>query len=89
MEEARAKAKIMRFLKRFIAREVFLTLLGSPAISTAAANYFAHVWGFNHRTHRPSKRTDGNCGDPKSAIVAPGKSLSIALDYFYLLQRGR
>ena len=35
MEEGRIKPKIMRCLKRFIAREVFHTLLGRPAIRTA------------------------------------------------------
>ena len=37
MEEGGSKAEIMRCLKRFIAREVFHTLLGRPAVRTAAA----------------------------------------------------
>ena len=36
MEEGRSEPVIMRCLKRFIAREVFHTLLGRPAIDTTA-----------------------------------------------------
>ena len=36
MEEGRSKPEIMRCLKRFIAREVFHTLLGRPPVRTAA-----------------------------------------------------
>jgi hypothetical protein len=36
MEEGRSKPEIMRRLKRFIAREVFHTLLGRPPVRTAA-----------------------------------------------------
>ena len=36
MEESRSKPEIMRCLKRFIAREVFHTLLGRPPVRTAA-----------------------------------------------------
>jgi transposase len=36
MEEGRSKPEIMRCLKRFIAREVFHTLLGRPPLRTAA-----------------------------------------------------
>lgn len=37
LKEGRSKAEIMRCLKRFIAREVFLTLPGRPPVRTAAA----------------------------------------------------
>jgi transposase len=37
LKEGRSKAEIMRCLKRFIAREVFHTLLGRPPVRTAAA----------------------------------------------------
>ena len=36
LKEGRSKAEIMRCLKRFIAREVFHTLLGRPPVRTAA-----------------------------------------------------
>ena len=36
MEEGRSKPEIMRWLKRFIAREVFHTLLGRPPVRTSA-----------------------------------------------------
>lgn len=37
LREGRSKAEIIRCLKRFIAREVFHTLLGRPPVRTAAA----------------------------------------------------
>ena len=37
LKGGRSKAEIMRCLKRFIAREVFHTLLGRPPVQTAAA----------------------------------------------------
>ena len=37
LKEGRSKAEIMRCLKRFIAREVFHTLLSRPPVRTAAA----------------------------------------------------
>jgi hypothetical protein len=37
MKEGRSKAEIMRCLKRFIARELFHTILGRPPVRTAAA----------------------------------------------------
>ena len=62
LKEGGSKAEIMRCLKRFIAREVFHTLLGGPPVRTTAALVIQVINASDHHGNQgPGRRHHPNC----------------------------